>query len=40
MIDSTKTDATKLATLEALLYGDGTTDATLPDPDTVISTLT
>lgn len=40
VIDSTKTDATKLATLEALLYGDGTKAAALPDPDTVISTLT
>lgn len=40
IIDSTKTEAKKLAALEALLYGDGTTDATLPKPDTVISTLT
>lgn len=39
VIDSTKVDATKLATLEALLYGDGTTDAQLPLPATVISTL-
>ena len=39
VIDSTKVDATKLAALETLLYGDGTTDAQLPLPATVISTL-
>lgn len=45
IIDSTKADATKLATLEALLYGTagtggtGGTDPSLPDPDTVISTM-
>lgn len=45
-IDSTKTDATKLATLEAILYGtkgDGgsaDTPARLPFPDEVIETLT
>lgn len=45
IIDSTKADATKLATLEALLYGTpgtggtGGTDPTLPNPDTVISTM-
>lgn len=39
VIDSTKADATKLAALETLLYGDGTTDAQLPLPATVISTL-
>lgn len=39
VIDSTKADATKLAALEALLYGDGTAAAQLPLPATVISTL-
>lgn len=42
VIDSTKADATKLAALEALLYGTtGSTPTTghLPDPATVISTL-
>lgn len=42
VIDSTKVDATKLATLESILYGTaGTpgTDARLPLPDEVISTL-
>lgn len=45
VIDSTKVDSTKLATLEAILYGtaaDGSTeavDARLPLPDEVISIL-
>ena len=39
VIDSTKADATKLAALETLLYGDGTTTGQLPLPETVISTL-
>ena len=42
IIDSTKADATKLATLEAILYGsdgNGGTDARLPDPDEVLSTM-
>ncbi len=42
VIDSTKVDATKLATLEAILYGTAGTpgvDARLPLPDEVISTL-
>lgn len=45
IIDSTKADPTKLGTLEALLYGTagtggtGGTDPSLPDPDTVISTM-
>lgn len=42
IIDSTKADDTKLGTLEAMLYGtSGTnaTDPTIPDPDTVISTM-
>lgn len=39
VIDSTKADSTKLAALEALLYGSGSTAPVLPDPATVISTL-
>lgn len=40
-IDSTKADVTKLATLETMIYGDtGENDtATMPDPDTVLSTM-
>lgn len=38
-IDSTKVDATKLKTLEGMLYGDESSQPTLPMPDTVISTL-
>ena len=38
-IDSTKVDATKLAALEAILYGADETDARLPLPDEVISIL-
>ena len=38
-IDSTKVDATKLAALEAILYGDGTTEARLPLPDEVAEIL-
>jgi hypothetical protein len=38
-IDSTKADPTKLAALEAILYGSGETAAKLPLPDEVISTL-
>lgn len=41
-IDSTKVDATKLATLESILYGTGGTsavDARLPLPAEIISTL-
>lgn len=34
-IDSTKVDATKLATLEAKLYGGDTTEAELPFPDDI-----
>lgn len=34
-IDSTKVDATKLAALEKILYGDATTEARLPLPDEV-----
>ncbi len=42
VIDSTKVDATKLATLESILYGTAGSpgvDARLPLPDEVISTL-
>lgn len=39
-INSLNADATKLAALEAILYGDTSNDPTLPMPDTVISTLT
>lgn len=38
-IDSTKADATKLAALEAMLYGDGSEEATLPLPDAVITMM-
>lgn len=36
-IDSTKADATKLAQLEALLYGSADTESSLPTPDEVIA---
>ena len=39
-IDSTKADSTKLATLEGILYGGENTQARLPLPAEVISTLT
>lgn len=38
-IDSTKVDATKLAALEKILYGDTETEARLPLPDEVAETL-
>lgn len=38
-IDSRKADATKLAALEAVLYGGDDTDARLPLPDEVISMM-
>ncbi len=38
-IDSTKVNATKLETLEDMLYGTAQAEPTLPTPDTVISTL-
>lgn len=38
-IDSTKADATKLAALEAILYGDKNAEARLPLPDEVASIL-
>lgn len=39
VIDSTKADATKLATLEAMLYGGESAEPTLPLPATVKSTM-
>lgn len=38
-IDSTTADSTKLAALEAMLYGGESSGATLPNPATVLSTL-
>lgn len=38
-IDSTKADATKLAALEKILYGDDDVEARLPLPDEVASTM-
>lgn len=38
-IDSTKTDAAKLAALEEILYGNETTEARLPLPDEVITII-
>ena len=38
-IDSTKVDGTSLAALEALLYGGENTTASLPNPETVLTTL-
>lgn len=37
VIDSTKVDPGDLAALEALLYGEGATEAALPTPDAVIA---
>lgn len=39
VIDSTKANATNLATLLGMIYGTSNTDPTLPAPDTVISTM-
>ena len=39
VIDSTKANATNLATLLGMIYGTSNTDPTLPTPDTVISTM-
>lgn len=39
VIDSTKTDAAKLASLEEILYGDGTVAARLPLPNEVVTLL-
>lgn len=38
-IDSTTVDKTKLTTLETMLYGGESSESTLPDPDTVLTTL-
>ena len=38
-IDSTKIDSTHMAALEALLYGGDSTEAQLPTPGTVLTTL-
>lgn len=40
VIDSTKATEVQMASLEALLYGDETTDGTLPSPDEVIALFT
>jgi hypothetical protein len=37
VVDSTVVDPTALASLEALLYGNGATEAALPTPDAVIA---
>ena len=39
VIDSTKATAAKLTTLLGMIYGGDNSDPTLPDPDTVISTM-
>ena len=39
-IDSTKVDSTKLAKLEAILYGSSEAEARLPLPDEIVSILT
>lgn len=39
MVDSRYTDPTKLAALEKILYGSSDADASLPDPQTIITTL-
>ena len=39
-IDSTKADPTCLAALEAMLYGDTSSEPTLPLPDVVKTTMT
>ena len=39
MVDSRYADPEKLAALEKLLYGSETADASLPDPQTIITTL-
>lgn len=39
VIDSTKANATNLATLLGMIYGSANSDPTLPTPDTVISTM-
>lgn len=39
VIDSTKVDKTKLAQLEAMLYGDDDTEPTLPLPDAIVELI-
>jgi hypothetical protein len=39
MVDSRYTDPEKLAALEKILYGSSDADASLPDPQTIITTL-
>ena len=39
-IDSTKADATKLATLEGILYGSESEEARLPLPDEIKTLMT
>lgn len=39
VIDASKADPTKLAALEAILYGDGTTDPSLPSPARVMEIM-
>ena len=39
VIDSTKANATNLTTLLGMIYGTSNTDPALPNPDTVISTM-
>lgn len=39
VIDSTKANPTKLTTLLGMIYGGDNSDPTLPNPDTVISTM-
>ena len=39
IIDSTKTDAAKIAAIEKILYGDETTEARLPLPDEIVSIM-
>lgn len=40
VIDSTKADSTKLTALLAVLHGDSSNSATLPDPDSIIGDMT
>lgn len=39
IIDSTKTDAAKIAAIEKILYGDESTEARLPLPDEIVSIM-
>jgi len=40
VVDSTKVEATTLAEIEAILYGDGTTEPRLPLPDEIVELMT